>query len=154
MCMCSLLQRTHVLVSGTAWWHATPMDTTRPTPGTCTTVASGNMHLCRNIWTKGPDLRYIVCGVSSQDISWYHVNSQNVTWHHVSSQNVTWHYVTLVYCGYCNAICAYYVLFCMQCVTVTACGNFAIIGMNTGHVEMFNMQSGLHRGEFGRPRGL
>ena len=42
----------------------------------------------------------------------------------------------------------------MQCVTITSCGNFAIIGMNTGHVEMFNMQSGIHRGEFGKPRGL
>ena len=42
----------------------------------------------------------------------------------------------------------------MQCVTITSCGNFAIIGMNTGHVEMFNIQSGIHRGEFGKPRGL
>ena len=42
----------------------------------------------------------------------------------------------------------------MQCVTITSCGNFAIIGMNTGHVEMFNMQSGIHRGEFGKPKGL
>ena len=36
---------------------------------------------------------------------------------------------------------------------ITACGNFAVVGMTTGHVEMFNMQSGLHRGEFGGTRG-
>ncbi|XP_065914594.1 WD repeat-containing protein 36-like isoform X2 [Dysidea avara] len=37
-----------------------------------------------------------------------------------------------------------------QCACVTACGNFAIVGMTTGHMEMFNMQSGLHRGVFGK----
>ena len=41
----------------------------------------------------------------------------------------------------------------LQCCCVSGCGNFTIIGMSTGHVEMFNMQSGLHRGEFGAPRG-
>lgn len=44
-------------------------------------------------------------------------------------------------------------VFISQCVTITACGNFAIIGMSTGHIEMFNMQSGIRRGEFGKPRG-
>ena len=41
----------------------------------------------------------------------------------------------------------------MQCVTLTGCGNFVLLGMSTGHIEMFNVQSGIHRGEFGRPRG-
>lgn len=39
-----------------------------------------------------------------------------------------------------------------SCVCITACGNFAVVGMTSGHVEMFNMQSGLHRGEFGGPQ--
>ena len=41
----------------------------------------------------------------------------------------------------------------LQCCCVSGCDNFTIIGMSTGHVEMFSMQSGLHRGEFGAPRG-
>ncbi|KAF7495826.1 WD repeat-containing protein 36 [Sarcoptes scabiei] len=32
-----------------------------------------------------------------------------------------------------------------ECVTISACGNFAIIGYNTGHLDRFNIQSGLHR---------
>lgn len=39
-----------------------------------------------------------------------------------------------------------------SCACITTCGNFAVIGMTTGHIEMFNMQSGLHRGEFGEPK--
>ena len=38
-------------------------------------------------------------------------------------------------------------------MTITSCGNFAVAGMSTGHIELFNMQSGLHRGELGCPRG-
>lgn len=41
----------------------------------------------------------------------------------------------------------------VQCVTITSCGNYAVVGMTSGHIELFNMQSGLHRGELGRPRG-
>ena len=33
------------------------------------------------------------------------------------------------------------------------CGNFAILGMSSGHIEVFNIQSGIHRGEIGRPKG-
>ena len=40
-----------------------------------------------------------------------------------------------------------------QCVAITGCGNFCVLGMSTGHVEMFNIQSGIHRGEFGKPQG-
>jgi len=29
-----------------------------------------------------------------------------------------------------------------------------ILGMSSGHVEAFNIQSGIHRGEFGSPRGM
>ena len=49
----------------------------------------------------------------------------------------------------------YFICYCtfVQCVTLTGCGNFAILGMNSGHIEMFNVQSGIHRGHFGRPKG-
>ena len=40
-----------------------------------------------------------------------------------------------------------------QCVDITSCGNFAVIGYSTGHVDVYNMQSGLHRGTYGKPRG-
>jgi len=33
---------------------------------------------------------------------------------------------------------------------MSACGNFAIVGYATGKVEKFNVQSGLHRGSFGK----
>ncbi len=39
-------------------------------------------------------------------------------------------------------------------MTITSC-TFAVAGMSTGHIKLFNMQSGLlHRGELGRPRGV
>ncbi|XP_043255396.1 WD repeat-containing protein 36 [Colletes gigas] len=38
-------------------------------------------------------------------------------------------------------------------VCLTKCGNFVIIGYNTGHVERFNMQSGLHRTSYGNNKG-
>ena len=40
----------------------------------------------------------------------------------------------------------------VKCVTLTGCGNFAILGMSTGHIEMFNIQSGIHRGEVGKQK--
>lgn len=36
---------------------------------------------------------------------------------------------------------------------LTKCGNFVIIGYNTGHVERFNMQSGIHRASYGDEKG-
>uniref|UniRef100_S4RRJ1 WD repeat domain 36 n=1 Tax=Petromyzon marinus TaxID=7757 RepID=S4RRJ1_PETMA len=36
-------------------------------------------------------------------------------------------------------------------VTVSPCGNFAIIGLSSGHVNVYNLQSGLPRGSFGSP---
>ncbi|KAL1773937.1 WD repeat-containing protein 36 [Sigmodon hispidus] len=34
-------------------------------------------------------------------------------------------------------------------VDITSCGNFAIIGLSSGAVDVYNMQSGKHRGSFG-----
>ncbi|XP_035212297.1 WD repeat-containing protein 36-like isoform X2 [Stegodyphus dumicola] len=36
------------------------------------------------------------------------------------------------------------------CVYITSCGNFVLIGYNTGHLDKFNIQSGLHRGFYGK----
>ncbi|XP_062460217.1 WD repeat-containing protein 36 [Pezoporus occidentalis] len=37
-------------------------------------------------------------------------------------------------------------------VDITSCGNFAIIGLSTGQVDVYNMQSGIHRGHYGEER--
>ncbi|XP_007486659.1 WD repeat-containing protein 36 isoform X2 [Monodelphis domestica] len=34
-------------------------------------------------------------------------------------------------------------------VDITPCGNFAVIGLTSGNVDVYNMQSGMHRGSFG-----
>ncbi|MEQ2173079.1 hypothetical protein GOODEAATRI_027966 [Goodea atripinnis] len=34
-------------------------------------------------------------------------------------------------------------------VDITSCGNFAVIGSSCGHVDIYNLQSGLHRGCYG-----
>ncbi|XP_012945406.1 WD repeat-containing protein 36 isoform X2 [Aplysia californica] len=36
-------------------------------------------------------------------------------------------------------------------VDISSCGNFAVIGYSSGHVDMYNLQSGLIRGSFGDP---
>ncbi|XP_011864174.1 PREDICTED: WD repeat-containing protein 36 [Vollenhovia emeryi] len=36
---------------------------------------------------------------------------------------------------------------------LTRCGNFVVIGYNTGHVDRFNIQSGIHRGSYGGESG-
>ncbi|XP_076239663.1 WD repeat-containing protein 36 [Calliopsis andreniformis] len=38
-------------------------------------------------------------------------------------------------------------------VCLTKCGNFVVIGYNTGHVERFNVQSGIHRASYGNEKG-
>uniref|UniRef100_H0YRW1 WD repeat domain 36 n=1 Tax=Taeniopygia guttata TaxID=59729 RepID=H0YRW1_TAEGU len=38
-------------------------------------------------------------------------------------------------------------------VDITSCGNFAVIGMSTGRVDVYNMQSGIHRGRYGKETG-
>ncbi|XP_014470941.1 PREDICTED: WD repeat-containing protein 36 [Dinoponera quadriceps] len=35
------------------------------------------------------------------------------------------------------------------CLYVTKCGNFVVIGYSTGHVDRFNIQSGVHRASYG-----
>ncbi|XP_005281691.2 WD repeat-containing protein 36 isoform X1 [Chrysemys picta bellii] len=37
-------------------------------------------------------------------------------------------------------------------VDITTCGNFAVIGLSTGHVDVYNMQSGIHRGHYGKEK--
>jgi len=34
------------------------------------------------------------------------------------------------------------------CLTLTVCGNFVVIGYDSGHADKFNVQSGIHRGSF------
>ncbi|XP_050460785.1 WD repeat-containing protein 36 [Cataglyphis hispanica] len=36
---------------------------------------------------------------------------------------------------------------------LTRCGNFVVIGYNTGHVDRFNIQSGIHRASYGNQNG-
>ncbi|CAH1373221.1 unnamed protein product [Tenebrio molitor] len=38
------------------------------------------------------------------------------------------------------------------CLFLTHCGNFVIVGYNTGHIDRFNMQSGLWRDTYGNPK--
>ena len=35
-----------------------------------------------------------------------------------------------------------------SCLTLTSCGNFVLIGYTSGHVDRFNIQSGIHRGSY------
>ncbi|OTF78295.1 WD repeat-containing protein 36-like protein, partial [Euroglyphus maynei] len=35
-----------------------------------------------------------------------------------------------------------------ECVYISSCGNFVVIGYNTGHIDRFNIQSGIHRGSY------
>uniref|UniRef100_M3XKA9 WD repeat domain 36 n=1 Tax=Latimeria chalumnae TaxID=7897 RepID=M3XKA9_LATCH len=37
-------------------------------------------------------------------------------------------------------------------VDITSCGNFAVVGISSGHVDVYNMQSGLHRGHYGKEK--
>jgi U3 small nucleolar RNA-associated protein 21 len=39
-------------------------------------------------------------------------------------------------------------------LTLTQCGNFVVIGYNNGHVERFNIQSGIHRASYGGEKGV
>ncbi|XP_035632533.1 WD repeat-containing protein 36 [Oncorhynchus keta] len=34
-------------------------------------------------------------------------------------------------------------------VDITSCGNFVVIGLSSGHIDVYNMQSGMHRGQYG-----
>uniref|UniRef100_A0AAR2KZN0 Small-subunit processome Utp21 domain-containing protein n=1 Tax=Pygocentrus nattereri TaxID=42514 RepID=A0AAR2KZN0_PYGNA len=37
-------------------------------------------------------------------------------------------------------------------VDISSCGNFAVIALSSGHIDVYNMQSGLHRGQYGKDR--
>ncbi|XP_050439383.1 WD repeat-containing protein 36 [Adelges cooleyi] len=37
------------------------------------------------------------------------------------------------------------------CACLTRCGNFVVIGYSTGHVDKYNVQSGIHRGTYSDP---
>ena len=37
------------------------------------------------------------------------------------------------------------------CLNLTVCGNFVLIGYDSGHVDKFNIQSGIYRGSLGQP---
>lgn len=37
---------------------------------------------------------------------------------------------------------------------ITSCGNFAVIGLSSGTIDVYNMQSGIHRGSFGKDQGI
>ncbi|MFT7815671.1 WD repeat-containing protein 36 [Arapaima gigas] len=34
-------------------------------------------------------------------------------------------------------------------VDITSCGNFAVVALSSGHIDVYNMQSGIHRGQYG-----
>lgn len=36
-----------------------------------------------------------------------------------------------------------------SCICLTHCGNFVLVGYTTGHLDRFNIQSGIHRGSYG-----
>ncbi len=42
----------------------------------------------------------------------------------------------------------------VSCVAISSCGNFGLVGSAGGHVDRYNMQSGLHRGNYSRCRGV
>ena len=49
---------------------------------------------------------------------------------------------------------AYILMSVLQCTTITSCGNFVLIGYSSGHVDKYNIQSGLLRGTYGMKEGM
>jgi U3 small nucleolar RNA-associated protein 21 len=41
----------------------------------------------------------------------------------------------------------------LKCCTITSCGNFCVIGYSSGHVDLYNMQSGQFRATYGESKG-
>ncbi|XP_015192182.2 WD repeat-containing protein 36 [Lepisosteus oculatus] len=37
-------------------------------------------------------------------------------------------------------------------VDITSCGNFAVVALSSGHIDVYNMQSGYHRGQYGKDK--
>ena len=63
-------------------------------------------------------------------------------------------YLLLVFFYYfSNSILFSYYLLIKKCCSISACGNYCLIGYSSGHVDLFNMQSGLFRGSYGNPSG-
>lgn len=44
-------------------------------------------------------------------------------------------------------------MFPPQAVDITSCGNFVVIALSSGHIDVYNMQSGFHRGHYGQDKG-
>uniref|UniRef100_A0A672KXW3 WD repeat-containing protein 36-like n=1 Tax=Sinocyclocheilus grahami TaxID=75366 RepID=A0A672KXW3_SINGR len=40
----------------------------------------------------------------------------------------------------------------VHAVDITSCGNFAVIALSSGHIDVYNMQSGFHRGHYGKDK--
>uniref|UniRef100_A0A6Q2ZKN2 Uncharacterized protein n=1 Tax=Esox lucius TaxID=8010 RepID=A0A6Q2ZKN2_ESOLU len=40
----------------------------------------------------------------------------------------------------------------LNAVDITSCGNFVVVGISSGHIDVYNMQSGMHRGQYGEDR--
>jgi len=41
----------------------------------------------------------------------------------------------------------------VQAVDITSCGNFAVVALSSGHIDVYNMQSGFHQGYYGEDKG-
>ena len=41
----------------------------------------------------------------------------------------------------------------LQCTEISVCGNYGLVGYSSGHVDMYNIQSGLYRGTYGTDKG-
>ncbi|XP_041915856.1 WD repeat-containing protein 36 [Alosa sapidissima] len=37
-------------------------------------------------------------------------------------------------------------------VDISSCGNFVVVAVSTGHIDTYNLQSGLHRGQYGKDK--
>ncbi|XP_013994136.1 WD repeat-containing protein 36-like [Salmo salar] len=37
-------------------------------------------------------------------------------------------------------------------VGITSCGNFVVVGLSSGHIDVYNMQSSMHRGQYGEDK--
>lgn len=37
-------------------------------------------------------------------------------------------------------------------VDISSCGNYVVVALSTGHIDLYNLQSGIHRGQYGKDR--
>uniref|UniRef100_A0A674BGJ9 WD repeat domain 36 n=1 Tax=Salmo trutta TaxID=8032 RepID=A0A674BGJ9_SALTR len=40
----------------------------------------------------------------------------------------------------------------VHAVGITSCGNFVVVGLSSGHIDVYNMQSSMHRGQYGEDK--